>query len=463
MDHDLGFLDDLSLAADRVSVGESDRTLHATDWGTDEADGTVPAAVVYPESTEEVSTVLSAANERGVPVTPYAAGSGLEGAAVPEHGGISLDLTRLDTIHEIRPADRQIDVGAGVIGSDVNEAIARHGLFFPPLPSSGDLSTIGGMIATDASGMGTVKYGEVADWVLAVEAVRADGTVIRAGSKATKTSSGYNLLDLLIGSEGTLAVVTEATLELSGRHEQIRGGRATFETLDDATAAVADAVATGVDVAKIELLDRTSVRIANEYLALGLPESPTLFVEFHANHGIEEEIAFCRDVFDAHDVRSFEVASNEETMAELWEARRELAEAVTRFDPDRAPLYPVDVTVPVSAFPDLIRSAKAFAEEAGFTVPCYGHAGDGNLHCSLLADSDDPDAVRRARECSESIVERALELDGTATGEHGIGRDKRKYLRAEHGESGVETMRAIKDALDPEGTLNPGAIFPEDR
>src|SRR6056297_1072022 len=231
MSHDVGFLADLDLADEQVSVSAGRRESHAADWGASQLDeGVVPDAVVWPESTDDVSAVLAAATDNGVPVTPYAAGTGLEGNAVPAHGGISLDLTRMDAVVDYRPDDFQLDVQPGLLGSAVDEHAGDDGLFFPPLPSSGNISTIGGMIATDASGMQTVKYGEVADWVLSLEAVLADGTVIRTGSRAVKTSSGYNLTELLIGSEGTLAVVTEATLELAGRPAQKRGARAIFES-----------------------------------------------------------------------------------------------------------------------------------------------------------------------------------------------------------------------------------------
>ncbi|MCL7418201.1 MAG: FAD-binding oxidoreductase, partial [Halalkalicoccus sp.] len=292
---DLSFLSDLALDDDQLSFGDSDRENHAEDWGAETREtGVLPDAVVWPGSTADVAELLESATANGVPVTPYAAGTGLEGHAVPAHGGISMDLTRMDSVVEYRPDDLQITVGPGIIGSAVDEHVASDGLFFPPLPSSGEISTVGGMIATDASGMQTVKYGEVADWVLALEAVLADGSVIETGSRARKTSSGYNLTDLVVGSEGTLAVVTRATLRLAGRPDQIRGGRVVFGSLDDATAAVFDAVRSGVDLARIELIDGLSARMANRYLDVGLPDAPMVFLEFHANHGIEEEIAFCR-------------------------------------------------------------------------------------------------------------------------------------------------------------------------
>jgi D-lactate dehydrogenase (cytochrome) len=458
--HDVSFLDALELDGD-VVCGDSDRDEHATDWGTDDADAVRPDAVVYPASTADVSAVVAAADERGVPVTPYAAGTGLEDGAVPTHAGISMDMTRMDAIHEIRPDDLQIDVGPGAIGAEVDEAVAAHGLFFPPLPSSGDISTIGGMIATDASGMRTVKYGEVADWVLELEVVLADGSVTTVGSKAAKSSAGYNLTELIVGSEGTLGIVTRATLELAGRPEQIRGGRAVFPTLDDATAAVSDAITAGVDVAKVELFDAETAMLANDYSDAALPERPMVFVEFHANHGIDEEIDFCRAVFEAHDVAAFEMAEGDR-MDELWRARKDVTYAADAYDPEREMGQPGDVTVPIGSYPEMIRAVKDVANEHDLFVPCFGHAGDGNLHYFVLRDPDDPDELARAKAAYGELVERALELGGTATGEHGIGAGKRTYLEPEHGGAAVGAMRAIKEALDPNGTLNPGTVVPDE-
>jgi len=460
MPYDCSFLTEV-VDDERVSFGDAQRESHAADWAADEAGtGVTPDAVVFPESTDDVSAVLEAASERGVPVTPYAAGTSLEGNAVPQYEGISMDMTRMDEVLDVRADDFQVDVQPGVMGSAVDEAVASAGLFFPPLPSSGDISTIGGMIANDASGMQTVKYGEIADWVLELEAVLADGSVVTAGSKAVKTSSGYNLKNLLIGSEGTLGVVTRATLELEGRPEQLRGGRAIFPTLDDAAEAVFDAVRSGVDVAKIELVDAISAEMANDYLGTDLPDSPMTFLEFHANHGVEEEIDFCRTIFEAHDVAQFEMA-DEEDMDDLWQARRELAFALQTWDPERQPIHPGDITVPISKLPEIIRYAKDLGEEYGYVVPCFGHAGDGNVHYTVMVDRDDPEELADGEQIYEQVVEKAIEMGGTCTGEHGVGRGKRKYLELEHGEASVEAMRSLKRALDPKDTLNPGKIFPE--
>lgn len=456
---DASFLDRI-LPADRISTTDADREHHGSDWGTPSEDASPPDVVVWPESTAEVADVLAAATDRGIPVTPFAAGTGVEGNAVPSHGGISLDLTRMDAIRDVRPADRQIDVEPGVIGADVDEAVAAHGLFFPPLPTSGDVATVGGMIATNASGKRTVKYGKVGDWVREIEVVLADGSVLTAGTRAQKSSSGYDLRDLIVGSEGTLGVVTRATLELAGRPERTRVGRATFRAVDDATAAAADLVGSGVDVSAVELVDGLSARMVNEYIGSDLPEGPTLFLEFQADHGLDAEVEFCRDVLAAHDPVAV-VLEDGPAATDVWKPRHELADAVRAYYPDRRSLHAGDVAVPLGSFSTMVGYVREVADDHDVPIPTFGHAGDGNVHFDVLVDPTDPAAVADAAEIYEAIVTRAIDLGGTATGEHGIGREKRKFLPIEHGETGVRTMRAIKDALDPAGTLNPGKIFPE--
>jgi D-lactate dehydrogenase (cytochrome) len=461
MSHNCTFLSEI-VPEERVSFSESPRDNHAAGWGAQAKEsGVTPDAVVWPVSTEEVAAILAAANERGVPVTPYAAGTSLEGNAVPEFKGISLDMTQMNDVIDVRPDDFQIDVEPGVLGSTIDDEAESYGLFFPPLPSSGDISTIGGMIANDASGMQTVKYGEIGDWVLEVEAVLADGSIITAGSKAVKSSSGYNLRDLLVGSEGTLGVITRATLELAGLPQQLRGGRAIFSTVDDATEAVSDAVQSGVDVAKIEFIDPLSAEMANQYTGSDLPDAPMTFLEFHANHGVADEIDFCRSIFESHGVEQFDMSNDDSEMEDLWEARRELAFAAQTYDPDLQPLHPGDVTVPISKYPEIVRHATDLAADHDLKLFCFGHAGDGNVHYSPLVDPTNPDMVERGHQVYDEVVERAIEMGGTATGEHGIGLGKREYMLMEHGAESAAAMQAVKRALDPRDTLNPGKIFPE--
>ncbi len=460
--HDCSFLEDLDLEDEQVSFGDSDKSNHAVDMGSEVFGRFEPDAVVWPESTSDVSAVVEAANKNEVPVTAWAAGTSLEGNPVPINGGVTLDMTKMNDVLEVRPDDFQIDVEPAVYGNTLNEAVESHGLFLPPLPSSGNISTIGGMIANDASGMQTVKYGEIHDWVMELEVVLADGSVIEVGSKALKSSSGYNMKDLMIGSEGTLGIITRATMRLKGIPEQLRGGRAIFNSLEDASSAISDAVRSEVDVAKIELMDELSVKMANEYLGQDLPDSPMVFLEFHANHGVEEEIDFARTIFEANDVEEFEMRDKEE-MDDLWEMRREMAFAVRQYDQDLTPTHPGDVTVPISRYTDMVRYIEELREEHNYLIPCFGHAGDGNIHYSVMVDLEDGDHVELGEELYQKIVRKAIEMDGTSTGEHGVGIGKIGYMELEHGKPGVEAMRKIKKALDPKGILNPGKIFPDEK
>ncbi|RDZ59723.1 lactate dehydrogenase, partial [Haloferax sp. Atlit-12N] len=454
-----GFLYDSRLDESQISTRDESRKRHGSDWGTNEDDASLPDVVVWPESTADVATVLSAANSHGVPVTPYAAGTSLEGHPVPVRGGISLNMTKMNSVLDVRPDDFQIDVQPGVLGSSINDAVERYGLFFPPLPSSGDISTIGGMIANDASGMQTVKYGEVHDWILRLEAVLPDGTIIETGTNAAKTSAGYNLLDLLVGSEGTLAVVTEATLELTGRPEQVWGGRVTFDTVGGASTFTSDVIRWGVDVAKIELLDKLSVEIVNEHLDAGLEERPMVFVEFHTNHSAEDEVAFFESVVDQHPVVDCAVGESGAEMETLWMVREEMATALKNYNPELTILTSGDVTVPISTYADLIRYISSLEDEYGLEIPCFGHAGDGNVHYTIFVRSDDDRQRVTGERVDRNIVERAIDLGGTCTGEHGVGMGKKQHLASEYSHGTMELMRRIKRAFDPNGTLNPGKMF----
>ena len=457
MTYDLAFLADLLPAAQR-SVARSDRDEYETDWGRSGGD---PDAVVWAESTEDVSRVLAACDDRGVPVTPYAAGSGIEGGALATEGGVALDTTRLDAVGPVRPDELQTDAGAGAVGGDVEAAAADHGLICPPFPQSAAFSTVGGMVATGASGTRTVKYGEVGDWVLGLEAVLADGTVIETGSRARKSSSGYDLTSLLVGSEGTLAVVTRVMLALAPEPPARRAGRAIFETLDDAAAAVSRVVRTGIDVATLELVDPLTARMVSAYVDTDVAPDPSVFVEIHAGTetGANAEAERCVAALERAGGR-VEFTDDPDEMERIWAARRQTADAIKAWDESRTPLTVGDVTVPIGSFPEMVRSIRSIGADHGFEVPAFGHAGDGNIHYAVLVDPDDPDEVARGEAASDRIVDRALELEGTSTGEHGVGLGKRGYMKREHGVGTVGAMRTVKRALDPNGTLNPESGLP---
>ncbi|SFR63997.1 FAD-binding oxidoreductase [Halogeometricum limi] len=458
MPHDCGFLADLSLSPDQISFERADRDRFATDYGTHAADASRPDAVVYPASTADVSTVLAAANDRGVPVTPYAAGSSTEGNAVPVEGGISLSMERLDEILAFRPDDLQVDVEPGVVGGDLEAHVATEGLCFPAFPQSAAFSTVGGMVANDASGIRAVKYGELREWVLELEVVRADGTVLEVGSKAKKSSAGYNLVDLFVGSEGTLGVVTRVTLELAVEPARTLAGRAIFDSLDDATAAITDAIRAGIDAATVELVDSLTAEIANSYTDSGLPSEPMVFFELHGR-GVDREMDALVDVLRNHDPVRVDTAVEEAERERLWRARREIGQALLEYDPDRELEVVGDVTVPIGAYAEMVRFVGEVSASFDLPIPAFGHAGDGNLHYAILANLDDEDERERVSEASGRIVQRALDAGGTCTGEHGVGVGKREYLRREFEPAVIETMRSLKATLDPEGILNPGKMF----
>jgi D-lactate dehydrogenase (cytochrome) len=320
------------------------------------------------------------------------------------------------------------------------------------------------MRGNGAGGRQDVEDGGVGDWVGGLKVVLADGTVLTVGSRAAKSSSGYNLRDLIVGSEGTLAVVTRATLALTNLPAERVAGRARFDDLDAAADAVADVVRSGVDVATIELIDPDTAAISNAYTGADMPDSPMLFVELHGHTaaGVEAELERWRALMVEHAAAEVETGTDEATMERLWRARREIGHALLEYDDTRLPLAIGDVTVPIGQYPTILRYARSVADELDLLIPCFGHAGDGNLHYAVMVDRTDDEHVDRGWEASDRIVRRALDLGGTCTGEHGIGRGKRRYMRAEHGDDALGAMRAVKDALDPNGILNPGKIFPDE-
>jgi len=420
----------------------------------------MPDAVVWPASTAEVSAVLAAAHERGVPVTPWSGGSGLEGNAIPVEGGIVLNTYGMDAV-SVAPRDLQATVGPGVVYDDLNDELAAHGLRFPPGISSGDVATIGGMVATNASGFNAVKYGETRDHVRQLEVVLPDGEVVTCGRGVVKTSSGYSLKDLVVGSEGTLGVVTEATIVVSGLPEHKRAALVTFPSRRAASNAVAEMIRFGLAPAAVEFLDALSIEMILDYRDVSLRAEPTLVLEFHGNtSGIDEDVAFARDICEDNDATGWEAAGENE-MDDIWGARRDALPAFRARSEDEKVAMLGDVVVPISKYPDIVETVAKTAEELDVVTPCVGHAGDGNLHYAPLVPEDDPDAMARAREFNRRVVEAAIDLGGTATGEHGVGEGKRQFMRREHA-GAVDLMRTIKDAIDPKGLMNPGKVLPDD-
>jgi len=438
----------------RVSDGESERDLHSEDITFHRPRR--PDLVVYPGSTEDVSRVLAFANARRIAVTPFGAGSSLEGHVIPTQGGISLDLSHMDRVLEIAPGDLAATVQAGVTRSALARAAGAHGLFFPVDPGAD--ATLGGMAATNAAGTTTIRYGKMGANVLALEAVLADGTVLRTGSRARKTSAGYDLTSLLVGSEGTLAVITELRLRLYGIPEHAVALRISFDSIDAACSTAAAVVAAGSAVSRLELLDAWTLGAINAYRGTAYPEGPCLLVEAEGTAAtVEADLELVRELAQAEGASQIVEERDAAGRAGLWAARHDAAYAAAAASPGRHERT-TDTCVPVSELPGAVAFARAEIARVGLSAAILGHAGDGNLHVSLQVDPDDPAETALADELFESLVADALARGGTCTGEHGIGLGKIKALELEHGDL-VPLMREIKRVFDPNGIMNPGKVF----
>jgi D-lactate dehydrogenase (cytochrome) len=440
----------------RVSEGESVLEGHSADLTYHSPHR--PDVVVFPTSTQEISAVLAYANRERIPVVPYGAGSSLEGHVIPVAGGIVLDLSRLDKVLEVRPADLQATVQAGAPRSALNAAAAAHGLQFPVDPGAD--ATLGGMAATNASGTTTVRYGGMRAQVLALEVVLADGTVIRPGSRAVKTSAGYDLRGLFVGSEGTLGVITELTLRLYGIPEHTVAVRASFPDVGAACRAAVAMIGSGVMVTRVELLDAETISAVNAYMERTYNEAPSLFIEFGGTEaGVAGDLEATREIASWEGCVSFDSETTQEGRARLWEARHNSFFALAARAPGKGSLS-TDVAVPLSELPAAVELARARADARGRNAVIIGHVGDGNFHVGLTIDPDDPADLADARALNDELVEFALARGGTSTGEHGIGLGKIGYLEQEHGDL-IPYYRAVKSAFDPNGILNPGKVIPQ--
>ncbi|HWR93522.1 MAG TPA: FAD-binding oxidoreductase [Desulfobacterales bacterium] len=441
--------------SERFSTGQSNRELHLHDISFHQ--GTLPAGVVWPESTAEVARILAWAYRNDVPVTPWGAGTSTEGNPVPTRGGLVVDMTRMNRVLEIRPQDLQADVEPGVLRKELNRQAGRHGLFFPPDPGAD--ATIGGMIANNASGVQTVKYGATKDYVMRLTVVLPQGTVIHSGCKAPKSSAGFDLTRLFVGSEGTLGIVTAATLKLTGLPSHRLAATIRFPGLEQASQAVALMIGAGLSPAALELLPPGLIRLMNTEKELGLPEVPSLFCEFHAVSAaaLDETARLARELCEECGATGFNYATAEGPRKELWRARHEAWETIHRAHPKKETLI-VDAAVPISSYPEMVVFSQHTVDAHGSVGYVFGHAGDGNLHVVLVGDPADKAEWGRLEAINQAIVERAIQVGGTCTGEHGIGIGKRKFMQLEHGES-YRLMKQIKDLIDPKGLMNPGKIF----
>lgn len=445
------------LAPDRVSTSAGDLDEHSHDESPLEAH--CPEIVAWPVSREEVQAVLRLANERSIPVTAWGAGTSLEGNPIPVHGGIVLDFRRMNRIVEIHAADFQVTVDPGVYYKDLNKELGRHGLFFAPDPGAN--ASIGGMLANNAAGIRTVKYGATKDNVLALEVVLVSGEVVKTGSRAVKQSAGYDLTRLFVGSEGTLGIITQATLKLAPIPEHFSAAVADFPTVTAAAETVFGVMASGLEPSAMEVLDGPGIALFNRESGFELPERPTLLMEFTdaTEASLAERVAMVESICADNGVGTFKSAMNRDDRARLWEARHRFFEVLVQSHPGYKWIL-ADVAVPISKLPAIVARAQALIDEIPIHGSIMGHAGDGNLHVTFFYPPDDEAAKNCARESNGKLVDEAVRLGGTITGEHGVGLSKQRYMDREHSAESLALMRRIKHLLDPKEILNPGKILP---
>jgi D-lactate dehydrogenase (cytochrome) len=441
---------------DRLQTGEAIRRQHANTitWIPNQP----PDAVIWVENRDEVVEVVRVARDHRVPIIPFGAGTSLEGHINAPKGGLSLDFSRMNRVLAVNERDLDCVVEPGVSRKQLNDYLRDMGLFFPVDPGAEE-ATIGGMAATRASGTNAVRYGTMRENVLNITAVMADGSVVKTAQRARKSSAGYDLTRLLVGSEGTLGIITELTVRLYGIPERILAAVCPFATLEGACNAVIQSIQLGLGVARMELLDPPQIKAVNVHAKLGLEEKPTLFLEFHGTEaGARDQVENFKAIAESEGAIRFDWAEKEEDRRRLWKARHDAYWAVKTTWPGRD-IFATDVCVPVSRLAECVVETQKDIEELGLVAPIVGHVGDGNFHTSPAFHRDDPKEMAAIETFLDRLTKRAIAMEGTCTGEHGVGQGKVKYLEAELGH-GVAVMRAIKSALDPEGILNPGKIFP---
>ncbi len=444
-----------ALLGDRYSRAGAIRAAHAQSESHITAGP--PDAVAFPETTAEVSALLALCNAHRVPVTGWGAGTSLEGHALALRGGVTVDFSRMNRVLEVRPEDMLVRIQPGLTREELNVELRATGLFFPVDPGAN--ATLGGMAATRASGTTAVRYGTMRSAVLALEAVLADGTVIRTGTEAPKSSAGYDLTALLVGSEGTLALITELTLRLHGQPEAISAATCAFPDMGGAVDCVIETIQSGIPMARIEFLDTGSVLACNAHAGFDLPAQPHLLVEFHGSPaGVAEQAARFGEIAAGHGCSAFRWADRPEDRTALWKMRHAAYPACLASRPGATAVV-TDVCVPISRLAEAVEETRADIAASGIPGPILGHVGDGNFHSSLLIDPESAEERAIAKALAHRMAERALRLGGTVTGEHGVGMGKLGYMEAQHG-AGWAVMGAIKAALDPNGILNPGKTVP---
>lgn len=416
-----------------------------------------PSAVVFAESTADVAAAIKLAAQYKTPVIPFGVGSSLEGHLLAIQGGISIDVSRMNQVLRVNAEDLTVTVQPGVTRKAVNEAVKAEGLFFPIDPGAD--ASIGGMSATRASGTNAVRYGTMRENVLALEVVTASGEVIRTGTRAKKSSAGYDLTRLMVGSEGTLGVMTEITLKLYPLPEAISAAVCSFPSIEAAVRTTIQIIQMGIPIARVELIDINTVRMVNAYSKLGLEESPMLLMEFHGSPAsVKEQAELVQEIASEHGGTSFDWATTPEARTKLWTARHNAYFAAIQSKPGCRAIS-TDTCVPISKLADCLLESVAEVDASGIPYFLVGHVGDGNFHFGYLIDPNNPQERETADALNDKLVARALRLEGTCTGEHGIGLHKMDYLKTETGLGAVNMMRTIKHALDPDNIMNPGKIF----
>ncbi|MDP2170003.1 MAG: FAD-linked oxidase C-terminal domain-containing protein [Rhodocyclaceae bacterium] len=442
---------------DRFSISPGICEHHGTDESS--LSPAPPDGVVFAQSTEEVSAAVTLCHTYRVPVIAYGTGTSLEGHLHAVKGGVCIDLSGMNQVLAVRPEDLDASVQPGVTRKALNAALHGSGLFFPIDPGAD--ASIGGMAATRASGTNAVRYGTMRESVLAMTVVLADGRIIKTGSRAKKSAAGYDLTRLFVGAEGTLGIITELTVRLHPLPEAITCAVCAFPTIAAAVDSVIQTIQLGVPVARIELLDTLSVTAINRYSKTTLREAPTLFFELHGSPaGVAEQTRVVQDIAAEHGGMDFAWADRPEERSRLWQARHDAYYACLGLQPGARSLT-TDVCVPISRLAECIAASLDDLAQTGLTAPLLGHVGDGNFHMLLLVNPGDPAAMGQAQAYAQRLAERAIAMDGTCTGEHGIGLGKRKYMVMEHGAAALTAMRAIKQALDPHNLMNPGKILPD--
>jgi D-lactate dehydrogenase (cytochrome) len=439
---------------DRFSANRTVREQHAniTSWHPVK----IPDGVLYPESTAEVCEIVTICAKHRVPIIPFGVGTSLEAGVNAPFGGVSIDMGRMSRIIALNEDDMDCVVEAGVTRKQLNAHLRSQGLFFPIDPGAD--ASMGGMASTRASGTNAVRYGTMKDNVLALTVVMPDSSIRKTGTRARKSAAGYDITRLFVGAEGTLGIITELTVKLHGIPQTVASAVCPFPDLKSACNAVITTIRYGIPIARIELLDEVQVHACNVHSKLTLPETPTLFLEFHGTEaGVQEQSETVAEIARDFGGGPFDWAVQAEDRTRLWEARHNVYWACLELRPG-SKFIATDVCVPISRLAECMVQTKADIEESGLVAPIVGHVGDGNFHVSVMAMTEDPEEMARVKAFIDRLNLRAIEMDGTCTGEHGIGEGKQEFLIREHG-ANVDTMRAIKAALDPHNIMNPGKIF----